>query len=133
MCNVTKNTWNLKKGSHLADLRAAITHQEALVNKLYTIDDNEYEAYLPRGKVDKTLDFTEDVVIDPDRRMDGSMKDKFEMLCREFKDIIRYDPGTYNGAYGLVKNTIEFTEIHPPNNRCYVPKYSTDQTNKLAE
>ena len=131
--NSTSSTWNLRKGVHLADLRAVITHQEALVNKLYTIDDNEYEAYVPRRDVDKSLDFTDDVIIDPDERMDKHTRKEFEMLCKEYKDIIRYDPGTYNGAYGFVKNTIEFTEIPPPNNRCYVPKYSSEQTNRLAE
>ena len=65
--------------------------------------------------------------------MDKHTHEGFEMLCKEYKDIIRYDPGTYNGAYGFVKNTIEFTETPPPNNRCYVPKYSTEQTNRLAE
>ena len=90
----------------MADLRTAITHLEALVNKLYMIDNNEYDAYLPRKEVDKTLDFTEDVAIDPDGRMDKHTREGFELLCKEYKDIIRYDLGTYIGAYGFVKNTI---------------------------
>ena len=71
--------------------------------------------------------------IDPDCLLCSTDKDKFIDLCNEYRDVIQYSPGTYNGAYGLVKNTVEFTNIPPPNNKCYIPRYSKNQMDLLAE
>ena len=60
-------------------------------------------------------------------------RESFRALCREFSDVIQYDPGNYNGKFGHVKNSIELTDIPPPNAKCYVPKYSNEQTKLLAD
>ena len=39
--NTSKNVWNLKKHSHIANCRQALSHEEALINKLYTVDKTE--------------------------------------------------------------------------------------------
>ena len=82
---------------------------------------------------DVRKDFTADVELDPDNLLDETNKAMFRELCKEFSDVIQYNPGTYNGAYGFVRNSIEFTSIPPSNNKCYVPKYSKEQTDRLAD
>ena len=72
-------------------------------------------------------------MLDPDGVLSQESKNAFGQLCEQYTDIIQYDPGTYNGAFGHVKNSLELTEIPPPNGKCYVPRYSKDQMNLLAE
>lgn len=131
--NNTDHIWLLKKHVHLADLREAISHKEALISKLYTCDRAELENYRPRQGDPTLKDFTQDVVLDPDGVLSQESKNAFGQLCEQYTDIIQYDPGTYNGAFGHVKNSLELTEIPPPNGKCYVPRYSKDQMNLLAE
>ena len=72
--------------------------------------------------------FINDVQIDPDKIMTEDWKQKFTQLCTNYSDIIQYNPGTYNGYYGFVNNTIEFTSTPPPKNKAYVPCYSKEMT-----
>ena len=117
----------------MADVRAMIEYKEALVTKVYDVSRKNLADFMPRVKKTYKSDFTNDVLLDPDNILNKEHRSRFETLCQEFQDIIQYSPGTYNGAYGLVKNTIELTSIPPPNNKCYVPKYSKAQTDRLAE
>ena len=57
----------------------------------------------------------------------------FKKLCDTFKDVIQYDPGTFNGAYGYVKYSLELTQVPPPNGKCYVPRYNKSQMDQLAQ
>ena len=130
--NISEKIWYLRKHSHVADCRQAISHDEALINKLYTVDKTELEFFKPRQLSSNKLDFTKDVLLDPDNISSAEEKEKFKTLCEDFTDVIQYDPGTYNGAYGYVKNSLELTQVPPPNRKCYVPKYSKTQMDQLA-
>ena len=60
LTNTSQNIWNLKKHSHIADCRQALSHEEALINKLYTVDKAELESFKPRQLQTTKLDFAED-------------------------------------------------------------------------
>ena len=109
--NNTKQVWFFKKHTQLADVRAAIPWDKAKVAKLYNMDMRELSNFEPTNVNVTVSDFVKDVSIDPDDILNENDRNKFHDLCHEFKDIIQYNPGTYNGAYGLVKNTVEFTNI----------------------
>ena len=131
--NNSKQIWFFKKHTQLADARAAIDWDEAKVAKLYNVDEREFKCFENPDTNQIQSSFINDVSVDPDKILCDKDKQKFSELCEEFTDIIQYSPGVYNGAYGYVKNTVEFTNIPPPNNKCYVPKYSKVQTDTLAE
>ena len=131
--NETENILILPKHSHFADVRPVLSHESAMISKLYSIDESEISAFEPRKHTIEKGNFVQDIKLDPDEKLNESWKQKFMMLCEDYSDIIQYNPGTYNGRYGFVKNTIEFTSIPPPNNRCYVPKYSKEMLDTLAD
>ena len=82
---------------------------------------------------DYTEDFTQDVSIDPDNCMSSSWKQKFKHLVTSFKDVINYRPGRYNGSYGYVDNTIDFSSPPPPTSKIHMPNYSEEMLLLLAE
>ena len=82
---------------------------------------------------DYTEDFTQDVSVDPDNRMSPSWKQKFQHLVVSFTDIINYRPGRYNGSYGYVDNTIDFSSPPPPTSKIHMPNYSEEMLHLLAE
>ena len=58
---------------------------------------------------------------------------KFKTICEEYSDIINPRPGKYNGYYGRVDNSINFSAIPPPTIRAHLPKYSQDMMEILAK
>jgi len=129
--NTSENIWTLKKDLHLADVRKVISSDEATISKLFTPNISDFQPVKERDH--KLNCFTSDVVIDPDKLMEDSWKYSFKKLCDEYTDIIQYTPGIYNGRFGFIQNTVEFTNIPPPNSKCYVPKYNKEQMDLLAD
>ena len=128
LTNQTDNLICLMKNEHLGDFRAVVSQQEALMENLHRIDQK-----IPMTKQQIRGKFVEDVVIDPDEILEQSWKDKFRTLCSDYEDIIQYNPGVYNGAYGMVEDSLDLTDIPPPITRCYTPRYSKDQRDLLAD
>ena len=132
LTNSTPHPISIPKHAHVGDVRTAVDHDTALISRLYTIEDATFEAYNPTKEWDRSKCYVEDVQIDPDGLMNEEWKQKFKTLCTTYTDIIQYNPGTYNGYYGFVSNTIEFTSTPPPSNKAYVPNYSKEMKDKLA-
>ena len=130
--NTSPKPITIPKHAHVGDVRAATDLDTALISRLYTIDETTFEAYKPTVEWDRGKNYVEDVHIDPDGIMSNDWKQKFTQLCTDYSDIIQYSPGTYNGYYGFVSNTIEFASTPPPNSKAYVPRYSKEMTDKLA-
>ena len=89
---------NWKKDTHIGDLREALTCEEARIAKLYTYDEKDFSPTVPSEGVKES--FTQDIVLDPDNRLDEKWKTKFKSLCEKYTDIIQYKPGIYNGNAG---------------------------------
>ena len=91
-----------------------------------------------RFKIDKR-DMVEDnvdidkLIIDPDNQFSPDMRQKFVPACRDFSSVFSKRPGAYNGFYGHVDNTINFSSLPPPNQRVYTPDYSPEMMNILAD
>ena len=129
--NTSENIWTLKKYLHLADVRKVISSDEATISKLFTQNISDFQPVKERDH--KLNNFTGDVVIDPDKLMEDSWKCSFKSLCDDYTDIIQYTPGIYNGRFGFIQNTVEYTNIPLPNSKCYVPKYNKEQMDLLAD
>ena len=94
-------------------------------------DQNQYV----NGMAKKTepKDYTDLIQLDPDNILTPDQKVKFRKLCQEFKDIIRPEPGRYNGAAGYVDNSINFSSKPPPNKKIYQQKLTDEMKAKLGE
>ena len=82
---------------------------------------------------DHSEDFTHDVSIDPDDNLPQHWKQKYLHLVLSFKDVINYRPGRYNGKFGWVDNTIDFSSHPPPTSKIHMPNYSEEMMRKLAD
>ena len=119
----------LKKHAHIADIRCVTEIKNNCVNKIITDQDN-FEHLEPYEDWDFQENYVNDIKIDPDNTMDETWKRKFWELCNSFSDIINYRPARYNGYYGDVDNTIEFSSNPPPTKKIHMPRYS-DKMNRI--
>ena len=131
--NNSNSVMILKKNAHAADIRRMVSYDEAIVSKLYKVDSVDDRPIQSRQSSEVKQNFVNDVVLDPDNVMTPTWRQKFLQLCLDYKDIIQYNPGSYNGRYGFVTTSLELTSTPPPNNRCYVPKYNKQQMDLLAD
>ena len=130
--NTTPFPVHLKKHEHIADVVNVQCVNSLSINDVIHGQDTS-EHLQPYSNWDYNEDFIADIKIDPDRVMTKEWRKKFLDLCYEFKDIINYRPGRYNGYYGDVNNTIDFASVPPPTNKVYMPKYSDKMNQILAQ
>ena len=103
------------------------------VRKIYDLDSGDISHLLPfEGPKQDPQDYLSQVTIDPDNKLSTVWKQKFRDLCSDYKDIINPRPGKYNGYYGRVDNSINFTAAPPPTVRAHLPKYSNEMLKILA-
>ena len=77
-------------------------------------------------EIDKTCSYMKDIQVDPDNQLPSKWKDKFSTLCEEFDSIITPAPGKYNGYYGRVDNSLNFSSTPAPI-KARLPNYSHDK------
>ena len=101
--------------------------KENCVNKIYDLGRNDLSHLIPHEQeVVQEKDHTDQVIIDPDRKLSDEWRNRFKSICSNFSDIITPKPGKYNGFYGRVDNSINFSNTPPPSVRAHLPKYSHD-------
>ena len=130
----------LLKNEHFADIRPCITMCEedlnnpARIRKLYDISDNDLSHLIPMST--ESLDsesHISDISIDPDNQLSAYWKKEFRSICEQFSDIITPRPGKYNGYFGRVDNSINFSSKPPPSIKAHLPRYSHDMLTILAK
>ena len=57
----------------------------------------------------------------------------FKDIIAKYASIFTKQPGLYNGSFGEVDNTINFSEAPPPPDKVYTPSYSQDMLERLAQ
>ena len=130
--NNTLSPVHLKKHQHIADVHNVQRVNTSVISKV-TDNDDDLEHLQPFSNWNYDDNYVADIKIDPDGVMTELWRNKFLELCTEFKDIINYRPGRYNGFYGNVDNSIDFSSIPPPTSRVYMPKYSDKMNQILAQ
>ena len=136
--NVTDAVVRLVKGDHFADMRDCTEiscedlHSSAYVKKIYDINSEDTSHLVPANVSDADDAFLDQVVLDPDNQLSQGWKLKFKTVCEEYSDIINPRPGKYNGYYGRVDNSINFSSVPPPTVRAHLPNYSHEMLQILA-
>ena len=129
----------LSKHEHFADIHTCSNisfHNEMdKINKVYCLDREDFSHLVPFETKEslETQDYTNEIVIDPDKILPEHWRNRFMTICREYADIITPKPGKYNGFYGLVDNSINFSNIPPPSVRAHLPKYSHEMLVIMGE
>ena len=104
--------------------------QEEQVDRVFQEypDQTQYS----QGVTIKTKDYTDQIALDPDNILSPEEKAAFRKLCSEFKDVIRPEPGRYNGFYGHIDNSINFSARPPPNKKIYQQRLTDDMRKLLG-
>ena len=105
----------------------------ATVSKVFTSypDQQQYVAPVNEELAKKT--YTDQIKLDPDNILSPADKRKFRELCESYSDIIRPEPGRYNGKMGHIDNSINFASRPPPNKKIYHQNLNTEQKKLLGE
>ena len=116
----------------LADI-AEHSSEEAPIGAVYTTypDQNQYVQSGDTVKVFK--DHTDEIQLDPDNVLTAEQRTAFRDLCQEFKDVIRPEPGRYNGSYGHISNRINFASRPAPNAKIYQQNLSEPLKRQLGD
>ena len=137
----------LSKHEHFANINLCSNillkdlHGGEYVHKIYDLDRTDITHLIPSegheaggsSEDSQNQDYVNEVVIDPDNKLSVTWKNKFKSICRDFRDIITPRPGKYNGFYGRIDNSINFSSTPPPSIRAHLPKYSHSMLKVMAQ
>ena len=129
----------ITKNEHFADVVACIDvgvkklKTPESIQKIYDLGRLDLSHLQLHKGVDKDGDdFMKEICIDPDDMMTPAWKDRFYSICKDFSGIITPRPGKYNGYYGRIDNSLNFSSTPPPSIRAHLPKYSHDMLQVMA-
>ena len=130
VANRTDSPVTIRRNHHFACIRLV-----QLCNQVHRVYDNQLEDY--QYQTFSTVQAKEDplsqIIVDPDNQLTPQQRQEFRNICLQFSDVLSSHPGKYNGAYGFSNNSINFTSRPPPNKKVYVPNYSPDMQQLLAQ
>ena len=118
--NESDQVARLTRLEHLADVRSCSkVFVEDLTNgryvkKIYDINPTDVSHLIPFEPTNDDECHTKDITVDPDEQLSPVWRQKFVDLCEEYSDIINPRPGRYNGFYGRIDNSINFSSVPPP-------------------
>ena len=133
------NPVKLSKHEHFADLTAVTEvsledlRSGEYVRKIYDISRDDLSHLIPHEPKDLNENYLDQVSIDPDDVLSSTWRNKFKTICEEYTDIITPRPGKYNGYFGRIDNSINFTTAPPPSVRSHLPKYSHEMLKVMAD
>ena len=138
--NETMMPVKLSRLEHFADIIECVDVSTdeitcgANVHKIYDLQRDDLSHLLP-PKYEETnpKNHLKEVSVDPDNALSPEWKTKFKYICEEFSHIINPKPGRYNGFYGRVDNSINFSSTPPPSVRARLPKYSYEMRKILGD
>ena len=139
--NITGEPVNFKRGAVFSEVRlmekVAVArkpvYQGKKVNKVYSHAPDHSQYVSHRDPELARIDHVDKVKIDPDKILSEADREKFRGLCQEFSDVLRPEPGRYNGRAGYVNNRIKFLSKPAPNKMIYQQKLSDPMRRKLGE
>ena len=92
--------------------------------------------YISKAAVPKVFkDHTDKIILDPDNVLSPAERTAVRGLCQEFKDVIRPEPGLYNGLMGHFDNKIMFKKGQKPplTTKVYKQNLTEDMKKILAD
>ncbi len=131
LSNITDKPINVQRSSQIGEIRDVVISSR--VGKVWENTPDITQFHNPVPPPDDNKDHLKDVKVDPDGQLDKAIRDKIWDICRQYSDIITPRPGRYNGAWGNVDTSINFTESPPENSKIYSANYSPTMKNELAK
>ena len=77
------------------------------------------------------VDHTSKIQLDPNNILSPSQVAETRRLCQEFQDVIRPEPGLYNGHYGHIDNKLEFKDKPPPTTRIHLQQSLSEDIKRI--
>ena len=74
-----------------------------------------------------------EVIMDPDGVMPDEAKKMIRDITNEYSEVFTRRPGKYNGKYGKVDNSLNFSSIPAPNLKVYQPNYSDSLRKEMGD
>ena len=132
--NILAEPVTFKRGEVFGEVRLVeILHLDGKVNKVqFTLPDPSQYVSNRDPELAKIC-HVHKVKLDPDKILSEEQRDEFRKLCEEFSDILRPEPGRYNGSAGHVNNRINFHSRPAPNKIIYQQKLSDTMRKLLGE
>ena len=141
--NEDDNPVKLSKHEQFASVTATIEvpmedmKNENYTRKIYDINREDISHLIPHkipdDKNDDKEDYLDEISVDPDNILSSAWKQRFLSICKEYSHIITPRPGKYNGFYGRIDNSINFSASPPPSIRAHLPKYNHDMLKIMGE
>ena len=86
--------------NHLLQTRKPV-QEEAKVQAVFKSYPDQ-EQYVSKAEVKEFIDHTDSIKLDPGGILTPTERVEIEKLCQEYKDVIRPEPGLYNGHFGHI-------------------------------
>ena len=115
----------------LSDIPATAV-EEACVGAVLDSYPDQSQYVSTADKSFLTVDHTDKVQLDPDNILNPAQKTEFRRLLQEFKDVIRPEPGKYNGRYGHIDNRINWGSKPAPNQKIYQQNLTEEMKKQLG-
>ena len=95
-------------------------------DKLRFSDNREYVEEVDPEKLLKLVD------LETNSTLSKTQAQQFRKIITKYAHIFTKQPGLYNGSFGEVDNSINFSELPPPPDKVYTPSYSQDMLDKMS-
>ena len=136
ICLTNSSTSQVKvnKSDHLADIRD--THEfdlppQTCLNKNLHEDTFQFMDFATSRSHDPEQ--LKKLQVDPDHILSPQERDIFHNLHKRFAKLFTTQPGKYNGSYGYINNSLQFSTPPPPNARTHIPNYSPSMNAIMAQ
>ena len=97
--------------------------EDSAVNKVFT-NYPDQEQYVSKAEPMEMTDHSGKIQIDPGKILDQQKRDEILKMCQEYPDVIRPEPGLYNGFYGHIDNKIDWKSEPPYTQKVYQQRLS---------
>ena len=133
LINKSYNLINIKKHSHLADVRTVEESEvpmKSALNLVHQHSDDDFK-FKPRTKLEPP-DLSE-IKVDPDHIMSESMRRKFQEVNFKYRKVFSNTPGRYTGAFGDSDTSLRFNSRPIQTRKVQIPNYNPDMKQILSD
>ena len=110
------------KSDHVGDLRDTVV-KTPIPKPLSGRNDHDDRFQFAdfATSINISSDYLNQIQLDPDGILSEEERELFDKLHQRFASLFTPQPGKYNGAYGFIDNSLQFSSLPPPNNKTRVP------------
>ena len=135
--NVSERTVSVRRKDPLMDVRSVVTVE--LPSAQVDIPEPHHDPpdiiqYSPLKEFHDDHDqHIKEIQVNDDGLLPPEIEMRIHALHRRYKTVFTPRPGKYNGACGIVDNSLDFTQLPAPNGKIHVPNYTPELNEELAK